>query len=160
MRALLVVAVALAVAAPAAAGGWSSAVPFSNQVAGSPFRGGGYPVPEGSTAPLPGTCRLGEYDANRSESWLAVKPGSEDLVGTSKVFFERYSTYYMFHLGSYTIPKGKPAGNNIVQGYECVTTGSQDSPPTWTNNTDPNVAFDTQGRAYQVTLPFNMWWGN
>ena len=31
-------------------------------------------------------------------------------------------------------------------------------PPSWTNNTDPNVDFDTQGRAYQVTLPFNAFW--
>ena len=33
-------------------------------------------------------------------------------------------------------------------------------PPSWTHNTDPNVAFDTQGRAYQVTLPFNAFWQN
>jgi len=32
--------------------------------------------------------------------------------------------------------------------------------PSWTNNTDPNVEFDSKGCAYQVTLPFNMWWGN
>jgi len=160
MRALLVAAVALAVAAPAAASGWTSSVPFTNQVASSPFKGGGYPVPEGSTAPLPGTCRLGDYNANLSESWIAVQPGTENLVGTSKVFFEKYSTFYMFHLGSLTIRNGNPSGSNIVQGYECVTTGTQESPPTWTNNTDPNVDFDTQGRAYQITLPFNMWWGN
>jgi hypothetical protein len=28
------------------------------------------------------------------------------------------------------------------------------------NDTDPNVDFDTQGRAYQVTLPFNPYWVN
>ena len=28
------------------------------------------------------------------------------------------------------------------------------------NNTDPNVDFDTKGRAYQLTLPFNPWWTN
>ncbi len=33
-------------------------------------------------------------------------------------------------------------------------------PPSWTNNTDPNVAFDTKGRAYQMTLPFNAYWTN
>ena len=33
-------------------------------------------------------------------------------------------------------------------------------PPSWMNNTDPNVDFDTKGRAYQVTLPFNPWWTN
>ena len=104
---------ALVVAAPGWAGTWSATVPFTNQVASSPFRGGGYPVPPGSTAPLPGTCRLGDYNANLSESWIAVKPGSEDLVATSKVFFEKFSTFYMFHLGSISFPKGKPAGTNI-----------------------------------------------
>jgi hypothetical protein len=156
----LAAASALALAATASAGNWRTSVPVTNVVASTPFEGGGYPVPSGSTAPLPGTCRLGDYNANRSESWIAVRPGTEDLVGTSKVFFEKFSTFYMFHLGSYTIRNGKPAGNNIVQGYECVTTGSTEEPPSWTNNTDPNVEFDSKGRAYQATLPFNMWWGN
>jgi hypothetical protein len=156
----LVGAVAFACAPTAFAATWLNAVPFTNEVASSPFRGGGYPVPEGSTAPLPGTCRLGDYNANRSESWIAVKPGSEDLVGTSKVFFEKFSTFYMFHNGSYTMRGGNPGPNNIVHGYECVSTGSTDEPPSWTNNTDPNVDFDSRGRAYQLTLPFNMWWGN
>jgi hypothetical protein len=156
----LAVASVLALAPAASAGTWSSSVPFTEQVASSPFKGGGYPVPEGSTAPLPGTCRLGDYNANRSESWIAVEPGTENLVGTSKVFFEKYSTFYMFHNGSYAIPNGVPADNNIIQGYECVTTGSQETPPSWTNNTDPTVAFDSTGRAYSATLPFNMWWGN
>jgi hypothetical protein len=163
MRVLMVglaAATTLTLVPAAWAGDWTSSVPFTNQVASTPFRAGGYPVPPGSTAPLPGTCRLGDYNANRSESWLAVKPGTEDLVGTSKVFFEKFSTFYMFHNGSYTIPNGTPAGNNIIQGYECSTTGTTEEPPTWTNNTDPNVDFDSQGRAYQATLPFNMWWGN
>ena len=76
------------------------------------------------------------------------------------MFFEKFSTFYDFHNGSYTIPGGTPAGNNIVQGYECVSTGTQAMPPSWMNNTDPNVDFDTKGRAYQVTLPFNPWWTN
>ena len=150
----------LATAGGAAAGDWTATVPFTNQVASSPLRGGGYPVPPGQTAPDPGTCRLGDYWGNRSESWIAVKPGTEDLVGTSKIFFEKYSTFYDFHLGSYTFLDGQPAGNNIVQGYECVSTGTQAMPPSWTNNTDPNVDFDTKGRAYQVTLPFNAFWAN
>jgi len=139
---------------------WSANVAFSNQVASSPTAGGGYPVPAGSTAPLAGTCRNGSYDANHSESWIAVKPGTEDLVGSSKFFFEKYSTFYMFHLGAYTILNGKPSGDNIVQGYECVTTGTQNMPPSWTDTTDPNVDFDTEGRAYQTMLPFNAFWGN
>ena len=45
-----------------------------------------------------------------------------------------------------------------MQGYDCVSTGTQEMPPSWTDNTDPNVDFDTKGRAYQVTLPFNAFW--
>lgn len=153
--------VALAAAGSAAATGWPTSVPVSNQVASSPFRAGGYAgYDTGATAPNPGSCRLGDYNANRSESWIAVKPGTEDLVGTSKVFFEKFSTFYNFHLGSITFQKGKPVATNIVQGYECVSTGTQEMPPSWTNNTDPNVAFDSRGRAYQVTLPFNAFWAN
>src|SRR5204863_9580752 len=130
-----------------ASSGWQASVPFTDQVASVPFQGGGYPVPPGSTAPAPGTCRLGIYNANRSESWLAVKPGTEDIVGVSKAFFETYSTFYDFHLGSYAIPNGTPSTNSMVTGYDCVSTGTQQMPPSWTNNTDPNVDFDTKGRA-------------
>jgi hypothetical protein len=160
MRGLIVVLLALAACASASAGGWSSSVPFTNQIASSPVQGGGYPVPDGATAPTPGTCRLGNYNANRSESWIAVQPGTENLVGGSKFFFERWSTFYDFHLGSYSIPNGTPSGNAQVTGYDCISTGTQDMPPSWTNNTDPNVDFDSRGRAYQVTLPFNAYWVN
>jgi hypothetical protein len=163
MRAVTAVLGSLAlVAAPSAfAGGWTSSVPFTNQVASTPFKAGGYAgYDPGATAPNPGSCRLGDYNANLSESWIAVQPGTENLVGTSKVFFEKFSTFYNFHLGSHTILKGKPAGSNIVQGYECVSTGTQEMPPSWTNNTDPNVDFDSRGRAYQTTLPFNAFWAN
>jgi hypothetical protein len=148
----------LVAAASAGAAGWSSSVPFTNQVASSPAPGGGFPDPSG--VPTPGTCTSGMMNSNRSESWLAVQPGTENIVGVSKFFFDRYSTFYNFYLGAYTIPKGKPAGNVMIPGYECTTTGTQDMPPTWTNNTDPNVAFDTRGRAYQITLPFNAYWTN
>ncbi|HEV8686451.1 MAG TPA: sialidase family protein [Gaiellaceae bacterium] len=151
---------ALTVTTGASAAGWSTSVPFTNQVAGNVITGGGYPVPAGQTAPDPGTCRLGKYNANRSESWIAVKPGTEDLVGTSKIFFEKYSTFYDFHLGAHTFKGGAYAGSSMVTGYECVSTGTQEMPPSWTNNTDPNVDFDTQGRAHQITLPFNAFWAN
>jgi hypothetical protein len=139
---------------------WSASVPFTNLVASSPTTGGGYPVPAGSRVPVAGTCQEGPFDANHSESWLAVKPGTEDLVGSSKFFFDRYSTFYMFYLGAYQIPAGAPSGNNQVQGYDCVSTGTngqlnQQMPPSWTDTTDPNVDFDTQGRVYQTVLPFN-----
>ena len=67
---------------------WSASVPFTNVVASSPTTGGGYPVPPGSRVPLAGTCRSGPFNANHSESWIAVKPGTEDLVGTAKFFFD------------------------------------------------------------------------
>jgi hypothetical protein len=129
------------------------------RLASQPTTGGGYPVPAGSRVPAAGTCRPGPYNANHSESWLAVKPGTENLVGTSKIFFDNYSTFYMFHLGALTMPGAIPATTTQVQGYDCVSTGTQSMPPSWTDNTDPNVAFDTKGRAYQVTLPFNAFWG-
>ncbi len=137
---------------------WHGAVPVTNQVASSPVLGGGYPTPDGVY--VPGRCGPGTMNSNRSESWIAVRRGTEDLVGTSKFFFDRYSTFYNFHLGSYTIPNGQVVANNQVQGYECTTVGTQAMPPSWTQNTDPNVAFDTRGRAYQVTLPFNAYWQN
>ncbi|MDX6510977.1 MAG: hypothetical protein QOE36_481, partial [Gaiellaceae bacterium] len=153
-----VCALALFVAASAGAAGWSTSLSVTNQVASSPVRGAGYPDVNG--VPVPGNCGPGMMNSNRSESWIAVKPGTEDLVGASKFFFDKWSTFYNFSLGSYTIPAGKPSGNVQIPGYDCVTTGTQDMPPSWTNNTDPNVDFDTQGRAYQTTLPFNAYWTN
>ena len=115
----------------AASGGssWASNVSFSNVVASSPTTGGGYPVPPGQTFPNPGTCRAGTLDSNHSESWIAVKPGTEDLVGNSKFFFETYSKFYDHSLGTYRILDGAPAGDNQVPGYDCVSTGTQAMPP-------------------------------
>ena len=159
MRLVLGVAAigALVWAATGSTGAWTP-VGTNTVVSNTPITGGGYPDAPGSTKPLPGTCRQGLYNSNESESWLAVKPGTEELVGTSKIFFEHYSTFYNFHLGSYWIKDGAVQSFNQVQGYECTTTGTQEMPPSWTNNTDPNVDFDTKGRAYQVTLPFNAFW--
>jgi hypothetical protein len=136
---------------------WSSAVAFTNVVASSAVAGGGYPA---NPEYVPGTCGPQQLNSNRSESWIAVKPGTEDLVGTSKFFISKWSTFYDFHLGSYKIMGGTPVSNNQVQGYECTTVGTQEMPPSWTHNTDPNGDFDTQGRVYQTTLPFNAYWQN
>src|SRR5438128_4428890 len=138
-----------------AANGWAGSVAFTNQVASSPSSGGGYPVPPGSRVPVAGTCGAGPFNANYSESWIAVQPGTEDLVGSSKFFFDKYSTFYMFYLGAHQIFNGAPAGNNQIQGYDCLSTGTQAMPPSWTDTTDPNLDFDTEGRVYQVMLPFN-----
>src|SRR3954468_17282566 len=151
------VAGAISCTGVASAATWDTPV-AANVVADAPVAGGGYPVAPGSTRPDPGTCRAGVYDSNRSESWIAVMPGTESLVGASKLFFEKFSTFYDFHLGAYAIRNGAVTGQSQVQGYDCVSTGTQAMPPSWTNNTDPNVDFDTRGRAYQTTLPFNAYW--
>jgi hypothetical protein len=157
----LILAIALVLQASSAGaaptGLWSSAVTFTNAVASTPVWGGGYPA---NPEYVPGTCGPQPLNSNHSESWIAVKPGTEDLVGASKFFISKWSTYYDFHLGSYTILNGAPVANNQVQGYECTTVGTQDMPPSWTMNTDPNADFDTKGRVYQVTLPFNAYWQN
>ena len=149
---------ALIASTAATAAPWTSTVTFSNVVVSSPVAGGGYPVPPGATRPEPGTCGPQDLNSNHSESWLAVEPGTEDIVGVSKFFVGKWSTFYDFHLGSYTIHDGAAVATNQVQGYECTTVGTQDMPPSWTNNTDPNVDFDTKGRVYQTTLPFNAFW--
>jgi hypothetical protein len=154
----LTVAFMLATASSAFAGSWSSSVAFTNTVVSRPVAGGGYPVPPGATRPDPGTCGPQSLNSNHSESWLAVKPGTEDIIGNSKFFVGKWSTFYDFHLGTYTIQGGQTVATNQVQGYECTTVGTQAMPPSWTNNTDPNVDFDTKGRAYQTTLPFNAFW--
>src|SRR6266542_5900039 len=146
------------VSASSATVGWFGAVPFTNHVASSPVLGGGYPVQPVTNAYVPGTCGPQPLNSNRSESWIAVKPGTEDLIGVSKFFISKWSTFYDFHLGSYTMRGGAPGANNQVQGYECTTVGTQEMPPSWTHNTDPNVDFDTKGRVYQATLPFNAFW--
>src|SRR3989454_1619108 len=162
MRAVVALGVAAALAVLAgggpttsAANGWAGSVAFINQVASSPSSGGGYPIPPGSRVPVAGTCGPGPFNANFSESWIAVKPGTEDLVGSSKFFFDKYSTFYMFYLGATQIFGGTPSGNNQIQGYDCISTGTQDMPPSWTDTTDPNLDFDTTGRVYQTMLPFN-----
>jgi hypothetical protein len=157
----LILALAL-IAAVSALPTAASAAPWpyvgTNVVASSPTTGGGYPDPDGT--PDPGTCTLGNFNSNRSESWIADDPGTENLVGTSKFFFDIFSTFYNFYLGSYTILGGAPSGNNQVQGYDCISTGTQAMPPSWTNATDPNVDFDTHHRAYQTVLAFNAYWTN
>ena len=148
MKKILLALATLGVLASAGSASTAWSPVGTNVVASSPVAGGGYPVPPGSTKPLPGTCGPQMLNSNHSESWLAVKPGTEDIVGDSKFFIGKWSTFYDFHLGSYTILNGSPVSNNQVQGYECTTVGTQNMPPSWTMNTDPNVDWDTQGRAY------------
>ncbi|HET9847171.1 MAG TPA: sialidase family protein [Candidatus Dormibacteraeota bacterium] len=155
-------------------GGTSSTFSFpagaTNTVVSTPTKGGGYaenpPVEGGCGGPNPNNPVAQEFpnnfNANHSESELAVEPGMEQIVGSSKFFFDKFSTGYNFYLGSYNISGANPsaATNNIIQGYDCTTVGTQAMPPSWTNTTDPNVAFDSQGRVYQTMLPFNAFWTN
>jgi len=143
---------------------WQSSVTASNAVVSSPTSGGGYP----ENPPVAGGCvgpSPNNFNANHSESHLTVKPGTEQIVGSSKFFFDKFSTIYNFYLGSYNIDGASgSASNNIIQGYDCstITPGTlvQSMPPSWTNTTDPNVGFDTKGRVYQTMLPFNAFWTN
>src|SRR3989454_12095439 len=97
MRAVMALGVAAALAVlvaggptTSAANGWAGSGTFTNQGASSPSSGGGYPVPTGSRVPGAGTCGSGPFNAHYSESWIAVPPGTEDLVRSSKVFFGKY----------------------------------------------------------------------
>src|SRR3954453_20884642 len=95
-------AAAISCTGVASAATWDTPV-ASNVVADAAISGGGYPVPPGATRPDAGTCRPGLYNSNRSASWIAVMPGTESLVGTSKLFFERFSTFYDFRPGAFAI---------------------------------------------------------
>src|SRR5258708_5854684 len=88
LQVALVLGAALALVLQAAAYGSPPAA--NNIVVSLPLDGGGYPVPAGASLPTPGTCGPISLNANHSESWLAVKPGTETLVGSSKFFVDRY----------------------------------------------------------------------
>jgi hypothetical protein len=145
-----------AVAADARPGGWSPAGGVREQVVSSPVLAGGYP----GAAPAPGGCVAGPYDANQSESALALRPGTEQLVGGAKAYFERWSTFKAQHTVSFAFGTGSRPSTHIVNGFDCVTTGTQAMPPSWTNVTDPNLAWDLEGRVHQIALPFNAYWGS
>jgi hypothetical protein len=155
----------------APSGLWASAASAGNAVVSTPTSGGGYP----ENPPVAGGCvgpSPSNFNANHSESHVTVQPGTEQLVGSSKFFFDKFSSIYNFYLGSYNINNAGHGNNvlshsnNIVQGYDCSTTETtpgvlnQNMPPSWTNSTDPNVGFDTKGRVYQTMLPFNAFWTN
>src|SRR5437588_505547 len=128
------VAAALVLAASSAAA-WSDPV-GTNVVVSSPVAGGGYPVPPGGTKPVPGTCGPQILNANHSESWLAVKPGTEDIVGDSKFFVGKWSTFYDFHLGSYKILNGSAVSDHQVEGYEVTTVGAEAMPASLATHPD------------------------
>ena len=131
-------------------------MPASERVVSDVMVAGGYP----GAAPAPGACRAGLYDANYSETALARRPGSEQLVGGAKAYFAAFSTYKAQHTASFTLPTSGRSATHPVGGFDCVTADSQRMPPSWTNVTDPNVEWDTRGRVHQVVLAFNAYWGS
>jgi hypothetical protein len=160
----------------AAARGWEQRVPFHAQVVSSPVSGGGYP----GAKPAPGGCVRGAYDSNFSEGALALRPRSERLVGGSKAFFGRWSTYKASHTVSFSFSRASRHGQagvprqaaprhhhadrvrattHFVGGFDCISTGSQKMPPSWTNATDPNLVWDARGRVHQLVLAYNAFWG-
>lgn len=68
---------------------WSAPFIAMNNVVSTPTSGGGYaelpPAPGGCVAPTPNN-----FNANHSESELAVEPGTEQIVGSSKFFVCRH----------------------------------------------------------------------
>src|SRR5438445_13795215 len=76
----------------------NAGVALTNVVASTPFTGGGYPVTPGCRVPVAGTRGAGPFNAYQPESWCAVKPGTVDLVGSSKFCVGNSSTIYMFYL--------------------------------------------------------------
>jgi len=144
--------------------GWSNAVPFREQVVSSPVSGGGYP----GAKPAPGGCVRARYDSNFSEGALALRRGTEQLVGASKAYFSRWSTFKAEHTVSFSLDRhhtarrhsGLRARTHFIGGFDCATTGTQAMPPSWTNVTDPNLVWDRRGRVHQLVLGFNAFWGS
>jgi hypothetical protein len=143
--------------------GWAHAVRFRQQVVSSPVAGGGYP----GAKPAPGGCVRRHYDSNFSEGALALRPRSDQLVGGAKAYFSRWSTYKANHTVSFSLSRRGAhgygrlrAGTHLVGGFDCVTTGTQKMPPSWTNATDPNLVWDTHGRVHQLVLAYNAYWGS
>jgi len=91
------------------------------------------------------------YNNDRSESWIAIDPTDPShLVGMSKFFF--MPTYYLFHVGSYSsFDSGSTWSQSVIQGYDCQSAPSN----SWTDTTDPVLAFDTSGVVYSAILPFS-----
>ena len=132
---------------------WGASV-AANVVASSPTTGGGYPVPAGSRVPVAGTCG----GPVQRESLRVVARGQARNRGPGRlgeVLLRRVLDVLHVLSRRDPDPERTPTGNNQVQGYDCISTGTQEMPPSWTDTTDPNVDFDTHGRVYQTTLPFN-----
>jgi hypothetical protein len=91
------------------------------------------------------------YNNHRSESWIALDPTNPNhLVGMSKFFFD--PVFYLFHLGSYaSFDGGNSWVNQVVPGFDCQSAPAN----SWTDTTDPILAFDASGTIYSNMLPFS-----
>jgi hypothetical protein len=99
-----------------------------------------------------GACVDGAaYNNHRSESWVALDPTNPNhLVGMSKFFFD--PVFYLFHLGSYaSFDGGQSWTNEVVPGFDCQSAPAN----SWTDTTDPILAFDASGTIYSNMLPFS-----
>ena len=110
----------------------------------------------GTRGPTPGVRSRG-VQLEPVESWIAVKPGTEDLVGTSKFFFETFSTFYNFHLGSYRMLEAHLSTTTRSRATTASRRAPRDAPELDRQHRSQR-RFRHKGRAYQVTLPFNAYW--
>lgn len=109
------------------------------------------PIVAGATDSTGACVKNAKYNNHFSESWITVDPTSpEHLVGMSKFFFD--PQFYLFHVGAeVSWDGGSTWRNGLVQGFDCRS-ASRNS---WTDTTDPVVAFDSRGVLYSAVLAFN-----
>jgi len=99
-----------------------------------------------------GECvRNAAYNNDHSESWIAVDPtNAQHLVAVTKFFFD--PEYYLFHVGvQVSKDGGRSWTDSILPGFDCRSAPKN----SWTDTTDPVVAFDSEGSVFSAVLAFN-----
>ncbi len=129
----------------------TAAQPYEKTNAGIQNVQASSPTTGGATDRTGACVNNAAYNNHRSESWIAVDPTNPShLVGLSKFFFD--PLFYLFHLGSYvSADAGKSWTNGVIPGFDCQSAPSN----SWTDTTDPIVAFDSQGTVFSNILPFS-----
>jgi hypothetical protein len=100
-----------------------------------------------------GDCiRNAAYNNDHSESWIVVDPTNPDhLVAVTKFFFD--PQYYLFHVGvQVSRDGGRSWSNAILPGFDCHSAPRN----SWSDTSDPVVAFDSEGNLYSAVLAFNL----
>ena len=136
-----------------------AAASLTNVVVSSPSTGGGYPVPAGAT---PADARDVRAELAQLQPLRVVarrQAGHRDARRLVEVL-RREVLDVLQLLPRRLHDAERHAGRQRTRSRATTASrpGTQAMPPSWTNNTDPNVDFDTQGRVYQTTLPFNAYW--